>query len=477
MRPLETLLGRWSSGRGPLHLLLATRLRQLIDDGLLPPGAPIPPDRVLAKKLAIGRTTVVAAYEVLRQEGRIVRRQGSGTRVAPAALSSTRRAPDGGGRNPLFLHLLEPPDDVRLLTCAAPLAPPPQLIEAHANALPRLAALSDDIGYHPAGIWSVRRAVAERYTRRGLPTRPEEILVVTGAQQALSLLARLLVAPGDSVVVEAPTYSGALDVFRDGAAALRPVPAGDVGAYTEAMDEYRPAITYLVPTFHNPTGSVLGRFERNAIVRTAKELDLVVIEDDVPAELSFHDDEPPPLAAGGGENVIQVGSLSKVVWGGFRIGWVRAAPALVNRLARLKAIHDLGSDTIAQLAAVELLPNLDEIRAERVARLREQHDHLCAELREHLPSWRFEPARGGQTLWVRLPSGDATSYAQVALRHGVAVLPGVHFDPNGGSQDALRVPFVYPKADLSDAVRRLARAWSSYSGGRGERDSLHAIVV
>src|SRR5215467_12731807 len=149
MNPIELSerLGRWSSGRGPLPVLLAARLRRLIDEGDLPPGEPLPPDRALASALAVWRSTVVAAYDLLRRDGRIVRRQGSGTHVAGSA-GARRRQTTGA---PVFLHLLEPREGVILLACAAPDAPPPELADAYARILPGLAATSGDIGYHPAG--------------------------------------------------------------------------------------------------------------------------------------------------------------------------------------------------------------------------------------------------------------------------------------------------------------------------------------
>src|SRR5690606_14464101 len=179
---LIDLLGRWASGRGPLYLLLAARLRSLIDDGVLPPGALLPPDRTLAARLAVGRGTVVAAYELLQQEGRVMRRQGSGTRVAEIHLPATRAA-DGVTANPLLMHILNPPDGVALLTCAAPDDPPPELTEAYEEAASRLTGIRD-LGYEPAGQPDLREAVAAYYRRRGLPTTAEEIVVTTGAQQA-----------------------------------------------------------------------------------------------------------------------------------------------------------------------------------------------------------------------------------------------------------------------------------------------------
>jgi DNA-binding transcriptional MocR family regulator len=468
-----TLLGRWSSGRGPLYLLLAAKIRALIDDGELPPGGPLPPERALARRLAVGRGTVVAAYDRLQEEGRVTRRQGSGTRVAPAGLPAVR-TPAGAVANPLLVHLLDAPDDVALLSCVAPDEPPPALSEAYARALGELAAIRHDIGYHPAGHPALREALAARYRARGVPTSPEEIIVTNGAQQALTLLAGLFLSPGDTVLTEAPTYPGALEAFREAAARFRTASgAAEFGAALAG----RPTLGYLIPTGHNPTGSVMPPLVRRRLAALAAEHDVPVIDDEVPAELCFSGEVPPPLCAfHPGEQIITIGSLSKIVWGGLRVGWIRAAAPLVARLARLRAIGDLGGDVLSQLAAAHLLDRLDELRRDRTAVLRRRHDHLLAELARALPSWTVEPALGGQTVWVRLPHGDAGAFAQVALRHRVAVPPGRSFDPSGGHGDCLRLPFILPEHELTDAVDRLAAAWHDY-GGIGRSAALRPFVL
>ncbi|MGV9382681.1 aminotransferase-like domain-containing protein [Nonomuraea sp. NPDC003707] len=464
---LVDLLGRWASGRGPLYLLLAARLRALIDDGVLPPDRALPPDRVLAKRLAVGRGTVVAAYDLLQQEGRVVRRQGSGTRVAALELPATRAA-DGVPTNPLLLHILHPPDGVQLLTCAAPDDMPAAMFEAYEEAGARLAG-TRDLGYQPAGNPALRAALAAYYTGRGVPTTAEEIMVTTGAQQALTLLTGLLVAPGDTVLTEAPTYPGALEVFRHAAAVVRPGTAEDL--------RERPALAYFVPTSRNPDGAVMDTPARRRLAALAAEHDVPLIDDEVCAELCFTGETPPPLASfERGEHLITVGSLSKLVWGGLRVGWIRAAAPLVSRLARLRAVLDLGGEVFSQLAAVALLRRLEEVRAARVRTLRRRHDHLCAELRERLPSWEFEPALGGQTIWVRIPQGDVDSFAQVALRHGVAVPPGRSFDPLGGHADRMRLHFLFPEDELSRAVNNLAVAWAFFDG-TDRPVSRHTLVV
>ncbi|MFI8824308.1 PLP-dependent aminotransferase family protein [Streptomyces sp. NPDC053431] len=468
---LVAWLGRWSAGRGPLYLLLAARVRQLIDEGLLPPDAPLPPDRRLAAALSVGRTTVVAAYDTLRQEGRLVRRQGSGTRVAPAVLT-----PPGPRvtetSNPMFLHLLEPSDGVILLSCAAPPAPPRELAEAYAG----LTLPTDDLGYHPAGLPALRAAVARRYAERGVPTDPAQVLVTTGAQQGIGLLTRLLVAPGDGVLVEAPSYPGALDLFREAAAVPHPVAVGpdglDVPTAIAVMERHRPALAYVIPRLHNPTGTVLPPLLGRRLVEAAEAYGVPLVDDEVLSELRFDgtaaEAGPPPLSSYGTE-VIGVGSLSKAVWGGLRIGWVRGPAPLIARLARLKALHDLGSDVPAQLVAARLLGSFAPLLRTRLAELRAGHDLLRAELARRLPSWECPPAAGGQTLWVRLPYGDGVSFAQLALRHGVAVLPGSTMDALGGSARMLRLHFLLAPDTLVEAVRRLAAAWEEYApGGRPE---------
>jgi RimJ/RimL family protein N-acetyltransferase len=184
----------------------------------------------------------VAAYDLLRTEGRVNRRQGSGTRVSGDAVS---RAAPGTTSAPALLHLLEPPDGVIQLACAAPDAPPPELTQAYQRILPELAAIEGDIGYHPAGHAVLRRAIAERYQRLGVPTRPEQIVVTNGGQQALSLLARLLVRPGDRVLVEAPTYPGALEALREAAATARPLPVG-LDGFASAAAAHRPVLAYVI---------------------------------------------------------------------------------------------------------------------------------------------------------------------------------------------------------------------------------------
>ncbi|TLG05811.1 PLP-dependent aminotransferase family protein [Nocardia cyriacigeorgica] len=459
MEPIDVAarLGRWATGRGPLYVLLAGRIRRLIDDGDLPPGGLLPPDRLFAKQLAVGRNTVVAAYDLLAAEGRIVRRQGSGTRVAGSPVPQSPETTSA----PMFLDLLEPDEGVVSLSCAAPLAPPPAVTSAFAQIVPELAGISADIGYHPAGLAQLRAAIARRYTAAGAPTSADRILITNGGQQALSLLARALIDPGDQVVVEAPAYPGALEVFREASAVVHALPIG-LDGFEAVLRDGRPALAYLTPTFQNPTGTVLPPLVRRRVTELAARAEVPVLADEVPADLGFPGAELPPPLCAVSDAVISIGSLSKNLWGGLRIGWIRASSALVARLTRIRAVHDLGGSMPTQMAAARLIPDLDALCREQAAHRAARHDRLLTALAERLPDWSCPAVAGGQTVWARLPYGDGDSLAQTALRHGVSVLGGRGLDPTGRSNDCVRLHFRHPESVLDTAVERLALAWGDY---------------
>ena len=242
---------------------------------------------------------------------------------------------------------------------------------------------------------------------------------------------------------------------------LRPLPIG-LGGFTTAARQHRPALAYVIAAFHNPTGSVLSPLAGRALVQAATAAGVPLIDDEVLCDLGFPGVTAPPSLASYADAVISVGSFSKIVWGGLRIGWVRAPEPLVARLARLLAVHDLGGNIPGQLAAAELLRDLTPLFQRRAVERESRHDHLRALLARHLPEWDAPPVRGGQTLWVRLPYGDGTSFAQTALRHRVAVLPGSGLDVSGRSEDYLRIHYLATPADLTEAVPRLATAWRAY---------------
>src|SRR6202012_5537855 len=360
---LADLLGRCPPADGALYRLLAARLGRLADTGELPAGVRLPPERALAAALSVSRNTVALAYQVLRDEGMAASRQGSGTRLVPhrTTPAAVHRA------NGFFTGLLSAPPAFDLSIAAVDCAPQAAAgLPDPGSVLPESerVRLTLGTGYLPYGLPELRAAIASMLTTfHGVPTTADQVLVTTGAQQALDLLLRCEVAPGHPVVTDNPTYPGFIDaLYRSGA---RPVgvPPGDMGRLADAVTVHQPAVSYLTPTHQNPTGMVLPAAERHEIVALARRHPGVTFIDDMTlAELSLGPGgvaggagagefnagpTPPPLAALAPRlpNVVTLGSFSKTYWGGLRTGWVRAPEGIIARLAAAKAAADLGAPT------------------------------------------------------------------------------------------------------------------------------------
>ena len=331
------------------------------------------------------------------------------------------------------------------------------------------------------GLPALRQAIARHLTRSGMETSEEQVLVTHGAQQAIGLAGSLFLERGDAVVVENPTYLGSIDIFTGLAARLVSVPVGGDAAWVarlkETVSRAAPRLIYLMPTFQNPTGAVLPVAVRRALARLSRELQIPIVEDNTLADLSLGAPPPPPIASfDDAAPVLTIGSLSKLFWGGLRIGWIRASEEIRARITRLKIMADLGGSLIGQLVAVRLLGEAERVKAIRRREMRERLDRLTKLLARHLPDWSWDAPAGGLSLWVRLPQGDASSFAQAALRHGVAVVPGSLTSPDGGCAEHLRLPYVLEAEPMREGVERLARAWEAYVGMSSRRRHAGVLV-
>jgi DNA-binding transcriptional MocR family regulator len=482
---LARLLGDLPSER-PFYAALARAIRGLILDGGLALRVRLPAERDLAAALGVSRTTVTAAYDALRAESFIQSRQGAGSWTALPRGRGSRlphAATAAAGAATIF-GMAEPEID---LGSAAPGAP--ELFdEAVADAVARLPGYTAGPGYDPAGLGPLREAVATRYTARGLPTRPEQIVVTAGAQHALNLLVEELMTPGDSVLVESPTYPHALDALRRRGARLIPVGVNagwDIELIATSMRQTAVRFAYVNPDFHNPTGRLMDEARRAALVTAAKRVGGYLVVDETFAELALDDDldgglggdaMPRPLAAHDTDGrVISIGSAAKVFWGGLRIGWIRTTPPMARRLATLRESLDLASPVLEQLIVRELFSRVEEVRAERVALLRAGRQALVAALGDLLPAWEFAVPRGGMSLWARLPGPASSALAGAAARLGVRIVPGPLFGVDGLLEDYVRLPYVQPPHVLHDAIERLARAYRSVETAAAPR-SLPSYV-
>ncbi|MGN6333033.1 MAG: PLP-dependent aminotransferase family protein [Motilibacteraceae bacterium] len=472
---LARLLGGWEQAEGAAYATLAGRVSLLVLDGRLPLRTRLPSERELAAALGLSRTTVTAAYERLRVDGFLASRQGSG--------SWTRLPgdPAAGPREPGLQQAFGLPDaphgaadDVGLaqvldLVHAAP--PAPSAVGAAMRAaVAELPRHLPGPGYAVDGLAVLRAAVAARHTARGLPTRPEQVHVTNGAQHALALVLRALGRPGDRVLVEDPTYPNALTAVR--AAGLRPVPTpvGEDGWHLDQLEatlrRVRPALAYLVPDHHNPTGQVLDVEGRRRVLAAAAAAGTTVVVDETLAELALDPVPAPPLAALG-PGVVTLGSTSKTFWGGVRIGWVRADEEVLRRVREVRTGLDLGSPVLEQLVAAQLLERTDEVLAERLPLLRAQRDALVAALAV-LP-WRVRVPPGGLSVWVDLGARRSSELAVAAPAHGLRLASGPRFGVDGGHEHRLRLPFTLPVQAYDVVARRLAGAWEQVAGREPRR--------
>jgi DNA-binding transcriptional MocR family regulator len=455
---LGRLLDRWQSTRGPggarlpEYAALAGAVRGLIRDGRVALGVRLPAERELALALGISRTTVTAAYRELRASGHLASRRGAGSW---SAMPPGQRISTSG----MWL----PADEQAVIDLGfAALAAPPQLAVAAAEALEDLPAYSGGAGYHPSGLTPLRDAVAARFTARGVPTRAEQIMITNGVQHAVDLLLRLTVAPGQSVLVESPTYPNMIAALR--AHRVR-VTTDTLGPFTGWEPETllgsiragRPTLAYLIPDFHNPTGHLMPAGLREQIVAAAHRAgtDLVIDESFVDLPAVGVAAEPAVASFDRHARVLTVGGMTKPFWGGLRIGWIRAPAPVIDRLAALRVTVDTAGPVLDQLVALRLLARADEILPARLTQLSLQRDTLVAALRDHLPMWTVPVPPGGMSLWVELDAPVSTALAQAAAAHGVRVAPGPRFGVDGTLERYLRLPFTLPPADLREAARLL----------------------
>jgi DNA-binding transcriptional MocR family regulator len=484
--PVLQVLGNWTAGKGPLYRRLAQALRSAIERGDLPPGLRLPPERVLARSLSVSRSTVVAAYDLLERDAVLDRRQGSGTRILEGRnqLSAQRPALTRAlSRNTLFRRITAGPDGTIDFLGAYLVGSSGLPASVLAGIDQELARLSDGSGYAPLGYPPLRQAIAQHLTQSGLPTAPEQVLVTSGAQQAIHLAGWHFLQPGDTALVENPTYPGALDAFGAAGGRLAWVPTGRQGANVERLSELvqrtSPRLLYLIPTFQNPTGGVMPEHHRRAVARLVEARAIPLVEDESLAVLALQEGRvPPPIAAfAPGAPILTIGSLSKLFWGGLRVGWIRAPAPLVAQLGRLKAVADLGGSLPGQVIATRLLERFEVVRRERCAELSRRFALMSQLLQQHLPSWSWERPLGGLCLWVRLPRGTAPEFAQVALRHGVSLVAGPVASADNSFADFLRLPFGLEPATMEEGVQRLARAWQAYVPlAQPEHQALAVIV-
>jgi len=468
----------------PIYLQILNRIREMILAGDLPPGLRLPPERRLAEALAVNRSTVLAAYRELKAEGLVGAHVGRGTVVlaqrygelpaAPRGELPWRQLfrPDAVTQDPLVRDLLDVSDRPGLISLAAGL-PAPELVPLDALrrlAVETLARVGPEIFLHSPteGLTALREAIASLMRARGADCAAEDVLVLSGSQQGIDLVARVLLDPGDAVVVEQPSFFGALQAFRAAQARLVGVPVDDDGMRPDALEavlqRYRPKLIYTLPSFQNPSSALLSAERRQRVLELAYRFQVPVLEDDPYSDLAYDGAPPLPLRAlDRGGQVLYLSTFSKVLFPGLRLGWIVAPPPMLRQLILAKQVVDLHSNTPGQWLLARFLE--DGHYPAHVARVRpayrERRDAFERDLRAAAIAgltWR-RPA-GGFYFWCRLPEGaSAGRLLARAAEAGVSFLPGRACFADEPAAELVRLNFTYPPADrLAEGVTRFATA-------------------
>ncbi|MFN7986298.1 MAG: PLP-dependent aminotransferase family protein [Thermoanaerobaculia bacterium] len=485
----------------PVYLQIRGGIRDLILCGRLPDGFRLPPERQLATALGVNRTTVLSAYRELKADGLVEAHVGRGTEVVaqraarsavePAGPLPWRQlAREGSVREPDplvrdVLALTERHDVISLQAGlpAAELLPLDDLRRVQEEILDRKG--PEALLHSPTeGVTAFREALCRHMVPRGIRSSPEEILVTSGSQQGLDLVARTLLSPGDVVVVEEPSYFGALEVFRSARVRLLGVPVDAEGMRTDLLEgllsRQRPRLIYTLPTFQNPSGCVLGAARRQRLLELAWLHQVPVLEDDSYSDLRYEGDPIPSLKAlDPYGHVIHLSSFSKVLFPGLRLGWIAGPRPLVRQLALAKQTVDLHSGTLGQWIVEGFLTSgrfAKHLSKTRAAYRRRRDVLLEALAAEKVPGLSWNRPEGGFYAWCHLPEDvrPAALLAHAASER-VAYLPGAASFAEEPPANTIRLNFTFaPEEQLREGARRLGRALRAAQAE--PRRGQHAVV-
>ena len=488
------MLTLYPSGARPLYEQITETLQREIADGTLPAGTRLPSSRQLAHDLRVSRITVVTAYAELEAAGAIEARGGSGTYVLPPWTSPRPGGPSGeAGASPSApalplwqRDLVHPVNVEREATLGhvlrGPLTPDtigfawgagdPRLIpmiefrRALADVLDRdgPTALGPEggAGYPPLRDW-----LAGYLRQNGLDATPDDILLTSGTQQTISLVAATLLQPGDRVITEVPTWPGALEVFEAAGARVIGIPLDRGGMQhdrlVDALEHEQPRLIYTVPTFQNPTGAVMSARRRRALCALAEQYGVPILEDDHVREVRFGQPIPPPLAAFDRRgDVIHAGGFTKSLIPSLRIGYVVARGPLREALIARKRTVDLFGSALMQRALTTFLESGAVARHwRRVSRIyHRRHAVMLHALERHFPPGsQWSGVSGGLVLWVRVPEGvSVAALHDAAAAAGVGFARGAAFFPEPADQPYLRLNFAaVDEAEIKRGIAVLGR--------------------
>lgn len=468
----------------PMYLQLANGLAAKIQNFTLAKGTKLPPERELAKLLEISRTTTINAYRLLEKRGLVVTKVGSGTYVNDLSVTSNQTTAISWEhlftpqyKSPLssiLRTLIATPTADQTISLAAgmpdPAFYPLTSIERALTANNHHLAPADYGYIATEGYLPLKHTLAKWQSQFGIQATPDQFLIVSGSQQGLYLIVKAFIEPRDYVIVESPTYLGAIQSLEAAGARILPLPSSDRLNWEILEDyliRYRPKLMYTIPTFQNPTGRVMSLQDRQELIRLAARYRLVIVEDD-PYSLLYYDHQPPAslksLDTYGG--VIYMSTFSKTLLPGLRTGWVTAAQPVINRLAQEKQHIDLHSNNLSQIILHTFIE--EDYLSEHLVFVRSEYkkrrDAMIHAIRRYCNDYmKFNIPEGGFYIWCTINSPTSiTELTRRAAAVGVSFVPGIAFYTNGTHSNEIRLCFVTHNEDLlKEGIRRIGKILTS----------------
>jgi GntR family transcriptional regulator / MocR family aminotransferase len=479
----------------PLYQQIASFIRQGIQSGHLAPELRLPSSRSLAKDLGVNRITVEAAYAELESEGLVFSKVGSGTYVLPPSQFSPLPKASPGAPWPLWqqeiqangpdvnkspdlrLHEKRHPDPISFASGVGDYHrfPVEDFRKILQSVMRRdgISALEygEDSGYAP-----LRATVANVLSSQGLQVGSENILITAGSQQSLALVSQVLLKPGDAVLVEEPTYSGALNLFQALGLKIIGVPVDQRGLQVDSLEkllqQVHPRLLYTIPNFQNPTGTCMSSPRRLQLISLADRYNLPILEDDYVGDLRYEGHALPSLKSlDPGGRVIYVSTFSKMLMPGLRVGFLAAEGPVYDRLVAYKRVNDLTTSNLIQ-RALEAYVTVGryQVHLQRSCQVyRKRRDAMMDEIERLLPEGiQISQPQGGLFIWLRLPEGlRADELLPYAIEEGVAFAPGSNFFLGSEAGSAfMRLNFTaHPPETIHKGIKRLQKAIKRLEAG------------
>lgn len=467
----------------PIYMQIKNEIKKRIYSGELLPYSQLPAERKLAEELGVNRSTVLNAYRELKAEGLIDSHIGQGTQIMPIMQDAT------DSRNIAYfpiswqhmmsqeallsqstsiMDMLNVSAKDHMISFAAGMAAqelyPFKSIESLLNTVHKNCH-TPFLHTSVEGLYDLRESICTLMKKNGIFASPEEIMILSGSQQGLDLLARNYLDPGDTVIVEEPTYLGALQIFKAAGAKVIGVPIQEDGIRMDILEaliiKHKPKFFYTMPTFQNPSGRVMDMAQRNKLLELSYLYQLPIIEDDAYSELRYEGHPLPPLKALDQRgNVLYLNTFSKFLFPGLRIGWLYAPMDVIKHLSIKKQMTDLHANSIGQWLIKEYLENNDvQIHIKNIINAyKEKRNAMLDALIKYAPNdIKWNVPEGGFYVWCELP--DTINHRSLWVKSidaGVAYVPGDTFFSGKQGQNYIRLSFSTPLVEEIDSgIQRL----------------------